>query len=514
MRVVTLLTLLVVVLILYIILSPHSLVYHKNKLERRVEMFEEKPLTWRVYNRMAKRNLQFMPPHTKALASDRVEIETETKYDTQANCASKEYTLNVNNEAQSLVIENYVLYKLKSLCISLPVLDLPLASGVSIYIDNIATWYKYAYLKLLNPLFVEINKNGNQTSSVAMYIREEKPYTICNYGEGDYSLPRKERFSSMVLSYKPITDENLFNYPDTFTKTLDTFSLKNKDILQIRAFYIQQHATTQSIAKVVNFTKPQDRYLVSSANHESIEIIKKETNGSIKAFQLFSNMIDIYFNSTKRSIAPIFTIAYTLSLNVDESKISTDNLKTVVFEMYMKNELGTSSTCNSDIRYGREGAFGMNGNILTSAISFPNNSIENKTLTLSLGTSRGGCLFGNKNETMNVVLPYYTDRTTTANIYVTVSTTSIDFLAHWVTPYNDVNTSRNAQIQWVYSQLPLNEDNDFSKLFTGAKDVTKVTLGDIIINTNTNYVSQVKNVRLGYINMAAELYAATHWSLQ
>jgi hypothetical protein len=97
---------------------------------------------------------------------------------------------------------------------------------------------------------------------------------------------------------------------------------------------------------------------------------------------------------------------------------------------------------------------------------------------------------------------------------LTISPYVIDFLAIWVNPEA---TQKEDNVEFIYQQttLPQGNMNDFHKLFVGPITSSSANrFADIIINTNTEIVSAVQEVQLGYKNMAEILYKAIHLGQQ
>lgn len=488
----SILVFLFIVLIIYITLSPFSVSYHRRCL---LETFSEQPIDFGILNRYAKRALAFKPPHTQAIASQRAESENALAFDSTANCNTTSRPSNLNNEAQSLVTENKIHYKLSSSCFAFKTQRLQDRELV-LDIKSSQDWYKYVYFILLNPLFVEINKDNYTNTSFAYYPSYKTIQPITNKGHGDFSVASPS-YDGSVINLQRLTG-NLFDYRNNRTYTnIGALNIDNANI-NVKTYYVRPHDTTQTVGTNINYTTvPQNgQYLVSKQAYSTLP-----NNDKNQSLILFSKTIDNYFNDLERNSYPTFTTTFKLNLSANNSSNSFNNTQFMIFEMLMNNSFGVNTTCNAGVSYPPQ--FSKNGNIFSMTMQYPQNSA--KLIKLKMGTSVGGCLF--KNSSIELSLPYFQNNKTDATCIVTFSPYTIDFFAYWVNP----NLEKNNNFEFIYQQnVDYNDNNDFSKLFKGVIQNADIKLADIVLNTDTSVIPVVNQVSLGYKNMAEILYKAIH----
>jgi len=500
----SILVLLFIVLIIYVTLVPYSHTYHKRclyeKFVNNSSATNETSIEWSSFNQMAKRALTFKPPHTDAIASQRAETNNTLTFDPTANCTTSRIPSNLNNDAQSLVSENDILYKLTSSCFSFTANSLQSGTKLPLTLDNTSDWFKYVYLTLLNPTFLEINKNNFTTTSIAYHITNRTPSPITNKGFGDFSAPAGDR-KQALLNLKPLTDSYLFNYNNKQPayQELQKLNVTDKSPINIKAFYLRPYDSTQSVGTSITFVGSKstaNKFLVSSSTYNTLPNIDNN-----KAIKLMSTTIDRYYNNTTRSVYPTFTVSFKLNMKAANNGLS--GKKYMALEMCMNNEVGLSSSCNNGIVYSPN--FVKNGNIVSLAVEYPTAN----TMKLYIGTSTGGCLYNNaSSQAISLNIPTFSTANTTANCTLTVSPYTLDFLAYWVSP--DAKEKED-NVQFIYQQQLLPQGNDFHQLFIGPiASQSANRFADVVINTNTETVPSVNEVQLGHKNLAEVLYKAIH----
>lgn len=515
----SIIVLLCIVLIVYTTLLPFSNAYHKRCLIERFSMEPEAPLEWTQFNTLSRRGLAFRPPHITANASQRAENNKAFVFDHTANCASPIIPQNINNNAQSLVADNEILYKLTSSCFSFKANQVQSQNNLPLNIQNKADWFKYVYLMLLNPVFIEVNKDNHTNISFAYFIDNKTPKAINNKGFGDFAVSSLSQYTgtnATTISLKQLTDASIFNYRDkqpTY-KSINNLGINNDNAINIKAFYTRPYESSQTVGNVVSFANnnPSNRFLVSSTSYNTMQ-----NTDANKAIKLLSNTIDRFYNSTSRSLFPTFTISFKINLNTNNSiqQQVSSRTKYMALEMFMNNELGMSMSCNNNNVYPPN--FARNGNIVSLAVEYlshpSSQSSQSKLIKLSMGSSIGGCLFL-QGQSIDVHIPVFAANNTEANCTLTISPYVIDFLAIWVNPEA---TQKQDNVEFVYQQktLPQGTMNDFHRLFVGPNTSPSTNrFADIIVNTNTEVVSGVQEVQLGYKNMAEILYRAIHQGQQ
>lgn len=484
-----------IVLIIYVTLTPYSVSYHKRCI---LENFEEPPIEFGVLNRYTQRHLAFKPPHNRSRASQRSENKNNIAFDSTANCAITSLPNNVNPEAQSLVTENDILYKLSSACFSFKTQRLQ-NNQLILDIQSSQDWFKYIYFILLNPVFVEINKNNHTTISIAYYPHNRTGRPITNKGHGDFST-RQPNYNGTIINLQQVTG-SLFNYTDN--KSYQKIRRLNigKDNLNIKTYYTRPHDTTQSVGTIVQYAnKPLNgQYLVSSLAYDKLP--RNHTYYSISA------TMDRYFNSLLRNAYPTFTTTFKLNLSANSSTSAFNNYgdtQFMIFEMFMNNTFGINTSCNTNVVY--QPQFAKNGNMFSMTMQYPKNN--NNLIKLKMGTSIGGCLF--KSGSIELSLPYFQNTNTEATCILTFSPFTIDFMAYWVNP----NLDKKNNFEFIYQQNVnynvAQSPNDFYKLFIGVPSSPDIKLADVMINTDTSTIPMINEVILGHKNMAEILYKAIH----
>lgn len=487
-----------IVLIIYITLSPYSVSYHRRCI---IERFAEPPMELTSVNMLANRKLYFEPPHSVAIASQR--SIAGRQFDTVTNCSISSPPQNVKPQAQSLISEMGIYYKLSSSCFSFKAEEFK-NSTITLKIDSPQDWFKYVYLILLNPVFVEINKDNDTTTSYAYYPYNRTLLPITNFGNGDWSMDSTQTaYDDTILNLIQLQTGSLFNYNNLKTYAqLEKLNI-NQDPINVKVYYAKPHETAQSVGTSIKYNTPSGNgtYLVSSTTYD---VLREKKNDSDRPLITISEFIDKYFNSNTRMFYPTFTISFKLLIGDSNGQTNfsqNTNNYNASLEMYMNNTFGINSSCNSNINYPPH--FSRNGNIFTIVSQRPMD--DNNTILIKMGTSVGGCLF--QGNFIELTLPFFNNYSTEATCIVTFSPYTIDFLAHWVNPTKE----KNDNFEFIYQQMSNNKSNDFSTLFLG--DLTKnsqLKYGDIYINVNNAVIPFVNEVQLGHKNMAEYLYDVTH----
>jgi hypothetical protein len=488
-----------IVLIIYVTLTPYSVSYHKRCI---LENFEEQPIEFGVLNRYTQRPLAFKPPHSRSRASQRSENENNIAFDSTANCTTTSIPNNINPNAQSLVTENDILYKLTSACFAFKTQPKPETgfqdNELLLNIKSSQDWFKYVYFMLLNPLFIEINKDNHTTTSVAYYPSYRTFQPITNKGHGDFST-QSPNYDGTVINLQKVTGP-LFNYADNKTyQNIEKLNI-NEDNINIKAYYARPHDTTQTVGTIIKYTnKPSNgRYRVTRSAYDKLH--KNNTYRAISA------TIDKYFNSLSRNTYPTFTTTFKLNLSANSSANLNNygDTQFMIFEMFMNNTFGINNNCNTNVVY--QPQFAKNGNMFSMTMQYPKNN--NNLIKLKMGTSIGGCLF--RGGSIELSLPYFQNTNTEATCILTFSPFTIDFLAYWVNP----NLDKKNNFEFIYQQNVSysvgRSSSDFHRLFIGVPTNPNIKLGDVMINTDTSTIPMINEVILGHKNMAEILYKAIH----
>lgn len=487
-----------IVLIIYVTLTPYSVHYHKRCI---AENFVESSIEFGVLNRYTQRVLTFEPPHSKSRAAQRSVIGSDLAFDSTANCTTTSIPKSINPNAQSLISENDILYKLNSTCFSFKTQKLN-KNKLFLDITSPQDWFKYVYFILLNPIFIEINKDNLTTTSVAYYPSYRTFQPITNKGHGDFAV-QTPNYENTTINLQKVSG-SLFDYTDNSSyQDIERLNI-GKDNINIKTYYVRPHNTTQTIGTILKYNKTPSngQYVVSRLAYD-----KLPNTDAFQSIKSFSATIDKYFNNLSRNLYPTFTTTFKLNLNANGSTTSFNNYQDtqfMIFEMFMNNIFGINNNCNRNVVY--QPQFAKNGNIFSMTMQYPKN--DNNLIKLKMGTSIGGCLF--TNGALELSLPYFQNTKCEATCVVTFSPYTIDFLAYWVNP----NLDKKNNFEFIYQQNinynVTNSPNDFHKLFIGVSNNKDIKLADIMINTDTSTVPIVNEVVLGYKNMAEILYKAIH----
>jgi hypothetical protein len=523
MRLTNFVILTVAVLVLYVVLIQYS-----SKKER---FSTDDKIEWELFNTRLQRAIYFRAPHSNVSASERAIVDTNQFYDSvpKGKCASLNTSSRINSTSHSIVEEFSLLYSLNALCLALK-FEKKSKNEIYFKIKDSNDWYAYAYLRLLNPLYLEFNANNAPMSSIGYYIKNDNNFVMNSYGMGHYQsesdrtmtgyknvtlnlLPiqsQNEQVSSVALANPDsdsIESQRLFTYENyggrtlaklTFDKNASTVEDTSK-YLNIRAYYLDDvPVSSQNVATYLKYTRAIDgKYKVYDKNYLQIKDVKtlQDKFKSISATDIVSvqnvcRFVMKYYGSLERNEYPVFTV--TFDLNINDSVISSvkpaPNTNNVIFELFMNNKLGVQKNCQNN--YGTLGTFNMNGNILSAALKY---SANMKETTLRFCTSRNdSCLFSNPQDVLDIKLPIFED-SSLGTVIVTVTPYAIMVLVSW--------TSKGNGLQWVFGQKNIQKGNDFEKLFVGPVNQNNA-LDDILINSSLNFVPQVSKIQLGYVNFA------------
>jgi len=470
-----------------------------NRVQRERFVAVEQPQPWTKYNTMFNRALEFKPPNTIALAAHRSITSNPQFHESNpmGKCVTFIRPPNVDPDSQSLVIENDIVYTLKSMCFSFEFAPVSGRNTIGIAIKSPGDWQSLGYLILLNPLFIELNTDGASEPSVAYKIN------------GPTSIRREKQSSTVVkleltqVSYEDMS--KMFAYSSK-NPTFNNLGLKAKTRFNIRAYYLDpMPQSSQSMFLSLNYTPDKvGKYMVFNKlfNNVAVSTLKN----SYKSVQYsthkhlieFSKYIDMYYKSNA-SKYPVFTVTFSMNTFDSIRKVISDikrytyNTRNVVMllEMYMDNPIGVltqNSTRNID--FGPIGTFVKSGNILNVGMQVQKNGVD-----LLFGSSRNGNVF-NENDTVRVNLPSI-ENSALPTVMVTMSPYSIDVLAFWSETFKS--------IQWAFSRKSILPGNDFQTLFAANKTNSKNTIGNVLINTNREFIQGVEQVALGVKNFAYEV---------
>jgi hypothetical protein len=492
-------------------------------------------LPWTIYNKKFMRQLEFTPPHAPIPASFRALTSTEDIKSIVNNgqCAPFNKPSFANEEGLSILKERELVYSLKHECLSLPNARPSTVNNFSVSFRNLQDWNTYAYLILLNPLYVEFSSPASSTSTIAYFLKKPNGFTMSNKGIGSFNAVQLsddlmgtcKRFMSSLLTQDaislpsseiplvPVHNDNeqststndvdqftLFTYADYSKRTYNLLPIKEKELMSIRAYYLDEiKPSTQALIRALNYSQnPTGVYKVFLANYDNTtdtqlsEAYPYTYNIGANLFREFCKYI--YRCHTNSVYFPVFTITFDLAINKRTFAQSfTNNTRYQILEMSMKNGIGAQTfACSNNVDYSKA-AFTKNANIISCSLT----TSSDDTCSLELTSSRNGCTYTSRNlgDVLKVSLPMV-DTAATAKTYVTITPYKIHVLVCWHKPLEG--------LQWVYSEKDIAEGNDFETLFT-KKNLPNNTLADIDITVAPQVINQVSEVKLGYKNFALEL---------
>lgn len=518
---------------------PTSLTIEHMKSIKEGYVDNQASLPWTIYNKKFMRQLEFAPPHLPIPASFRALKSTENiKPNINAGqCTPFNKPSFANEEGLSILKERELVYFLKHECLSLPYARPSTTNNFSVSFRNLQDWNTYAYLILLNPLYIELSSPASPTSTIAYFLKKPDGFTISNKGIGPFNavqltndmMATCKRFMSTLLTpdASPISSTTpsaeipliaiheaneqstasnnvdqftLFTYPEYSKRTYNQLSIKEKDFMGIRAYYLDEiKPSTQSLIRALNYSQnPTGVYKVFLANYDNTT--DDQLNQSYPyTYNIGSNLLRefckyIYRCHTNSIYFPVFTITFDIAINKRTfAQTFTNNTRYQVLEMCMKNGIGAQTfACINNVDYSKA-AFTKNANIFSCSLTLSNDD----TCSLELTTSRNGCTYTSRNvgDVLKVSLPMV-DTAAIAKTYVTVTPYKMHVLVCWHKPLEG--------LQWVYSEKDIAEGNDFETLFT-KKNLTSNTLADIDITVASQVINHVSELKLGYKNFALEL---------
>lgn len=483
--------------ILVLILCAFGFTFSRVHRESFVAL--EQPQPWIKYNTMFNRALQFKPPNTVALAAHRSITSNPQFHESNpiGKCVTFIRPPNVDADSQSLVIENDIVYTLKSMCFSFEYAPVSDRNTIGIAIKTPGDWQSLGYLILLNALFIELNTDGASEPSVAYKINTPTSIRRESHNESLVKLELTQ------VSYEDMS--KMFAYSSK-NPTYNNLGLKAKERFNIRAYYLDPiPQSSQSMFLSLNYTPDkQGKYMVFNKlfNNLMESTLKNSYNtvqySSHKQLVEFCKYIDMYYKSDS-SKYPVFTVTFSMNTFDNIRKVISDikrytyNTSNIVMllEMYMDNPIGVlTQTSTRNIDFGPIGTFVKSGNILNVGMQIQNNGVD-----LLFGSSRNGNIF-NESDTVRVSLPSL-QNSALPTVMVTVSPYSIDVLTFWSETFKSV--------QWAFSRKSILPGNDFQTLFASNQANAKNTIGNVLINTNREFIQGVEQVALGIKNFAYEV---------
>jgi hypothetical protein len=494
-------------------------------------------LPWTIYNKKFMRQIEFAPPHAPIPASFRALPSDEQLTNINVGqCLSLNKPSFANDKGLSILKEQELVYSLRHECLTLPYSRPSSANNFSVQFRRQNDWNTYAYLILLNPLYVEFSTHSSPASTIAYFLKKPDSFTMNNKGIGpfnavtldllttcnqlmsSYPAPSATSLSANTtaspeiplvavheanqqsLDKNGIDDFTLFTYPDYNKRTYTQLSIQDKESLHIRAYYIDDiKPSTQALIRSLNYSQnPTGVYKVFFSNFDNTtdaQIINAYPYTYNIGANLFRELCKYIYRCHINSVHfPVFTLSFDLAINKRTFSQSFNNkTRYQVLEMCMKNGIGAQTfSCVNNVDYSKN-AFVKNANIISCALT----TASDDTCSLELTTSRNGCTYTYENvgDILKVALPIV-DTSATAKTIVTVTPYKIIVFVSWHKALEGM--------QWVYSEKDIAPGNDFEALFT-RKNLSNNTLADIDITVVPQVINQVSEIKLGYKNFALEL---------
>jgi len=532
----------VLVIVLIVVIIMHFVNSQKKTYTPLIDNLEtyidnQAGLPWTIYNKKFMRQIEFAPPHALIPASFRALPSDEQLTNINAGqCLSLNKPSFANDKGLSILKEQELVYSLRHECLALPYARPSTANNFSVQFRGRNDWNTYAYLILLNPLYVELSTHSSAASTIAYFLEKPDGFTMNNKGIGPFNavslnllttcqnllssfstpsasslnantpaspeIPLVAVHEANEQSTKPddIDDYTLFTYPNYNKRTYTQLSIKDNDILQIRAYYLDDiKPSTQSLIRSLNYSQnPTGVYKVFLSNFDNTTDAQI-TNAYPYTYNIGANLFRelckyIYRCHSNSIYFPVFTLSFDLAINKRTfSQSFNNNTRYQILEMCMKNGIGAQTfSCVNNVDYSKT-AFVKNSNIISCALT----TASDDTCSLELTTSRNGCTYtyANVGDILKVSLPMV-DTSATAKTIVTVTPYKIHVFVSWHKPLEG--------LQWVYSEKTIAPGNDFETLFT-KKNLSNNTLADIDITVVPQVINQVNEVKLGYKNFALEL---------
>lgn len=438
-----------------------------------------------------------------------------------------------NYETYSIIKDNYIFYSLKRGCLGFNYRNIITDNDrVSITFDTTKEVNKRAfmYLILLNPMFVEFNfdlENSSvsyfpvfHSSSISSNINSktyDKTYLYSTYEKTLVSRYAQQSpiFSNPSITFEVVLPESkkstaydvTFDYfttlnpykriQDLKTKLVNTDMEKN--YVNMNIYFLDHNipSSYQNIGKTLKHPQNGNLLDYTVLTNQSVKprnitvfntdyINKYSQNTQYKEIYEFNNNINVFF---KNNVQPVFTMSMEFEIPIAD-KIG-DNV--AIARMYMDNNYGNYSNCTrltKDIDGSKK-----NNNMFMIALEF-NESISEDTginIVVALG-KKDSC---NYDDSTNVKLPvpYFVNKK--IRCLFTISPNEIIIMAMWKD--NDYITK---QVSIARRTICAANNIALANMFT--VNPNPAPIGNIIMNCNEDYVTNVNEIMLGYKNLLTE----------
>ena len=401
------------------------------------------------------------------LASSRAN-KTNLSYLNSGTCISTTRDPNIN-PSFAIVHENSLFYQLTTACLNINVDDYLYGSDpttFSITFNNMNN--NLLNLLTLNPLYVEFNLPSN---NITIGYSITGPITY-NTNLTNYTLTFTPVFNPQVMQ------DDLFNYPMNMPSKVpilnsDLQSIKAAGLLNITAYYLDTLDTSfQSVGRTLNIKyNNQGSNNIFQQNYANLYGV----SSSIQAYE-FMNMLSLMYAN---QIAPVLSFQFQIQVQTPPL----NSIQNIIMKTTAGNYVGAYTSCTNAIDIP---ATPQLNNIFSASII----DNGNNTYTLSVFTAKNQDCGLNNSSIVSCILPYSQNNMT---VILTLSPTNKILFVCWRDIFN------NNQINSTYTNIKLCSENDgLYDLFINP--IAKDTLNDINMNYVNNYITNVNNCTLGYVN--------------
>lgn len=438
------------------------------------------------------------------------------------------------HETYSVVRDNYIFYTLKRTCMSIKYRSISIAGNanrVTIEFDTSNSTSKLAFMffVLLNPMFVEFNKDSQNTtvayhplfdmedsntssnifttSKVFRYTNYPKIVTS-RYGVVDV-LSRNPRLTfSVVLPMTERGQDSMFNY---FTDTnpyvrVQDINMPTSGVINMAIYYLDDAIPTsyQNVGKTLaspGFANMLANPSLMDANQQSLMVFRRDyvsryqANDQATALYHFNNNIAVFFNNY---IQPVFTFCFDFMVT-DKTVNQTLGARNIVLvRTYMNNNFGRYTSCD---RVSNELEGIQNNNIMMVVLEVGDQNTNGYNLVFA--SSKGdSCNYPSSDKSvLTLPLPLLKN---TALMRVVFTLTPNEKIA--IGMWKDIDMSSEHYVTLARASHCTNDLNLY-RMFRDKNRAANVTLQDIKMDVNKTYVKSSYYVALGYVNLLREYHA-------
>lgn len=481
------------------------------------------------------RNMVFPNFSSANLAAHRAADDNELTGAIGGTCNfpnKKTVGLSDGHETYSVIRDNYIFYALKRSCMAVRYRSFTVEGNhnrVTFEFDtnNSTNKTAFIYFVLLNPLFVEFNKNtekttvsyypifdmGSGSNSVSNVFTLSKVFRYTNfsdtvvtrYGVMD-TLSRNPRITfSVVLPQTERGQDSMFNY---FTETnpfvrVQDLRLPTSGTINMAVYYLDDEIPTsyQNVGKTLHSPGFSDMFMnpaLLDSNRRSLMVFRNDyvsryqSNNQATALYHFNNNIAVFYNNY---IQPVFTFCFDFLITDRNINSSLGARNIVLVRTYMDNNYGNYTTCD---RVTDELDGTRNNNIMMIVLEAgdPNTNGYNLVFASSKGDS---CNYPASDKSiLTLPLPVLKD-TTMMRVVFTLTPNEKIAVGMW----KNVGSPPERYVTLARSTHCSNDLNLY-RMFRDKNRPSNIVLRDIRMNVNPTYVRSTYYVSLGYANFLRE----------